>query len=152
MKRAWLSISWLVVLLAFTSCQRTEKAAVVDVQFGVDTCAQCGSTIQDPKFASLYTLNDGGSRLFDDPGCLFRKLREETSDPVLLVFHEYQGSDWLEGDEVFFAQTPAIQSPQGYGWAAYGSFGDAQTAVTSAGSGELLSLPQAKEKIGVSSP
>jgi hypothetical protein len=119
--------------------------------YGKDTCAECSSTIHDPKCAAYYQAQ-GTRKVFDDPGCLFRSLRKESAQSVEPVFHEHGGTRWVSGSEVFFAKTPASESPQGYGWAAYASFGDAQTAVTSAGAGEILSLPQAKEKIGADSP
>jgi hypothetical protein len=120
--------------------------------YGTDTCAQCGSTLQDPSFAAAYESAAGVRKLFDDPGCLFLSLRAATSRPSNVVFHEHAGTRWLGSDAVSFAKTPATKSPQGYGWAAYGSFGDAQTAVTSAGAGEILSFAQAKETIGSDSP
>jgi hypothetical protein len=139
-------------LFTVSACQQDGATPVADLQYGKDTCAECGATIEDPNFAAFYSTGEKEPKLFDDPGCLFRSLRKESAGAGKAVFHEYDGASWLSGDDVFFAKTPATQSPQGYGWAAYGSFGDAQTAVTSAGSGELLSLAQAKEKIGVPSP
>ena len=89
--------------------------------------------------------------MFDDPGCLLRSLRAEDAGAVKPLFHQHGGARWLSGDEVFFAKTPTTQSPQGYGWAAYAGFGDAQTAVTSAGAGEIRSFLEAKDKIGADS-
>jgi hypothetical protein len=148
MKRAPSAI--LVSFLVLIACRQDGETPVEELRYGTDTCAECGSTIQDPNFAAFYRSAQGTRKVFDDPGCLFRSLRAEAAQ-VKPVFHEHGGTRWLSGDEVFFAKTPATQSPQGYGWGAYGSFGDAQTAVTSAGAGEILSLAQAKEKIGVAS-
>jgi hypothetical protein len=140
------------LLLTLAACQRDGGPAFQDPSYGTDTCAQCGSTLKDPSFAAAYESAEGGRKFFDDPGCLFLSLRAETNRPSNIVFHEHAGTRWLGSDAVSFAKTPATKSPQGYGWAAYGSFGNAQTAVTSAGAGEILSFAQAKEAIGSDSP
>jgi hypothetical protein len=142
----------LLLLLAVSACQRDGGESFQEPQYGTDKCAECGSTVQDPNFAAFYELRQGARKVFDDPGCLFRSLRAETGRPAESFFHEHAGTRWLSGSGVSFAKTPATQSPQGYGWAAFGSFGDAQTAVTSAGTGEILSFAQAKEKVGADSP
>lgn len=146
MRTARIAIS--CFLLALVACQRDPGQSFQDPKYGTDTCVQCGSIIQDPSFAAAYELPVGARKLFDDPGCLFVSLRTETGRPANVLFHEHTGARWLGSNEVSFAKTPATNSPQGYGWAAYGSFGDAQTAVTSAGAGEIVSFAQAKEIVG----
>lgn len=142
----------LALLVLLAACQSGGPESVPQPRYGTDTCATCGSTIANASFAAAYRVAPGTEKLFDDPGCLFRALRAERAGVTGLFFHEHEGSRWLTADEVYFAKIPGAGSPQGYGWAAYGSFGDAQTAVTSAGAGELLSFAQAKERIGADSP
>lgn len=142
----------LLLLLLLPACEGRGGEGIPEPQYGKDVCAECGSILQDPNFAALYRLPGGAQKVFDDPGCLFRSLRSEASQPSDLRFHEHGGTRWLSGDQATFAKTPETESPQGYGWAAYASFGDAQTAVTSAGSGEILSFAQARDKIGAAAP
>lgn len=141
-----------VTLAVLAACQGGGSESFPQPRYGEDACAECGSTIRDPNFAAAYRAAPDRQKLFDDPGCLFRALRADSGHVTGLFFHEYEGTRWIGPDEVFFAKTPKTESPQGYGWAAYGSFGDAQTAVTSAGAGKLLTFAQAKDAIAAETP
>lgn len=145
-----LSLS-LLMLVALSACE-SGGGSIEDPQYGKEVCAECGSTLKEPSYAALAQAADGSRRVFDDPGCLFKSLRSGASEGAKLYFHQHDGPRWLSGTDVTFASTPQTKSPQGYDWAAFASFGDAQTAVTSAGSGEILSFEQAKEGIGAGKP
>jgi hypothetical protein len=111
-------------------------------------CSTCNAPIQDERFAGQYRMPDGTVKSFDDPACLFRALRAERGEPSVVRFRAFAGDRWLKAEETFFARIPGTPSPQGSGWAAYPSFGAAQDAVTSAGSGAILSYEEAAKQIG----
>lgn len=136
-----------VVLLVLGGCNGGSTASPVEPQYRVDTCAHCGTSIKDPRFAAQYRLPDQSVKLFDDPGCLVRELAREKTPPVEIYFHDFSGDRWLPASDASFAHTTRTSSPRGYGWAAYASFADAQDAVTSAGGGELLGWGQARSRI-----
>jgi copper chaperone NosL len=136
--------------LAVSGCQRDQtQPRITEIVYGHDVCAECGSVIKDPRFAAQYVGADGKRKLFDDPGCLFRSLRDQASPPKRVFLHAYDGDAWIAAEHAWLATTPQTKSPQGYGWAAFDSFGTAQAAVTSAGNGRLLPYSQAKAAIGI---
>lgn len=143
---ARLAIAVTLLSLA-TGCEGGSSAAPSDPQYGVDTCARCQSPIKDPRFAAQYQLPDATVKLFDDPGCLVLALASEATPAAQIYFHDHDGDRWLAASDASLAHTPRTQSPRGYGWAAYASFGAAQEAVTSAGGGELLGWDQARDRI-----
>ena len=143
-----LAIAIALATLAFASgCDNATSARPTDPQYGVAECARCGSVIADPRFAAQYRLAGGTVKLFDDPGCLVAALADEKTEVDAIHFHDHGSETWLAAGDASFAHTPRTQSPRGYGWAAYGSFGAAQEAVTSAGGGDLLGWDQARGRI-----
>ncbi len=148
-------ISWLVLLclvsLAPAACKRDAAVSTAPTVDGA-ICAACNSPINDERFAGQYRLSDGTVKSFDDPTCLFRSLRAQYGEPLVIRFRDHESDRWLAADQTWFARTDATKSPRGAGWAAYASFAAAQDAVTSAGNGEILSYEQASKQIGADAP
>ena len=147
-RRRLTEISGSLILFAImlAACQGGDSTAP---QVDGAACAECRGVIGDERFAAQYRLADGTVKSFDDPGCLFRAMRNETRAPSVVRFRAYASERWLPADQTWFAKTPATTSPKGYGWAAFGSFGEAQEAVSVAGAGEILTYEQATQRIGV---
>lgn len=137
-----------VALLQLAACDGTAPQVTDEIEYGEAKCSGCGAVIDDPHFAALLHLKDGQVRAFDDPGCLSRTLSEAGAASAVARFHDHQSDAWLSAEETWFAHTAEIESPQGYNWAAFASFGDAQDAVTSAaGTGEILPYAKATERL-----
>ncbi len=136
-----------LTVVALAACNRDTTVSTAPTADGA-LCAACNGAINDERFAGQYRLSDGTVKSFDDPVCLFRSLRDEYGEPLVIRFRDYGSDRWLPADQTWFARTDGTKSPKGAGWAAYASFAAAQDAVTSAGSGEILSYEQAAKKIG----
>lgn len=141
-----------LLLLAAVGCDRTSPTPPTAIAYGADVCAECQETIRDHRFAAQYTLPGEIVRKFDDPGCLVRALREEPVIPKAVHFQDFHTDRWLPAKDAWFAPAPKGETPRGYGWAAYGSFGDAQDAVTTGGSGQILPFDQLKERAARNAP
>jgi len=76
---------------------------------------------------------------------LFRALRNEAAAPNAAYFQHLDKEQWVLDTDVWLVTTPRIKSTQGYNWAAYATFGEAQDAVSSAGGGQILPFAQAAE-------
>jgi copper chaperone NosL len=81
-------------------------------------CAHCGMLVSDLAFAAAYRIEDGDARVFDEIGCL---LRELPSSGARVFVHDYQTSEWLDGDAAFFVRSESIQTPMGGGIVAFSS-------------------------------
>lgn len=132
---------------AVLACQSRPSAEPVPIAFGEDVCSTCDHVISDRRFAAQYILPGGLVKKFDDPGCLFRILRNEPGQPAAVYFQHFLSERWLSSKEAWFATAQGVKSPQGYGWAAYASFAEAQDAVTSSGGGQILPFEPARERI-----
>ncbi len=137
----------IVSLATIVGCESTPPVPPTAIDYGEDVCAECQGTIRDRRFAAEYTLPGEIVRKFDDPGCLVRGLRGEPVTPKAVHFQDFRTDRWLTAKEAWFAPAPKGETPRGYGWAVYGSFGDAQDAVTTGGGGQILPFDQAKERI-----
>jgi hypothetical protein len=137
----------IVAPAAVLACQPRPSAGPAPIAYGEDVCAACDHVISDRRFAAQYIMPGGVVKKFDDPGCLFRILRNEPGQPSAVYFQHFPGERWLSSKEVWFAATQGAKSPQGYGWAAYASFAEAQDVVTGTGGGQILPFEPAKERI-----
>ncbi len=134
----------LALLLA--GCSRGGDANAPPV-YGTTTCAACQSVIAAPRQAAQLVRADGTVLSFDEPACLFRALRAESTAPRAIRFHG-EGDAWIAAGEAWFAALPGASTPHGTGWTAFPSFAAAQDAVAQAGSGEILAFDQARGRLG----
>jgi hypothetical protein len=129
------------------SCQTRAPSQPVAIAYGEDVCAACDQVIKERRHAAEYLLSGAVVKKFDDPGCLFDSLRGEGAAPAAVYFQHHNQDRWVPDSEAWFATTPQTQTPRGYNWGTYGSFGEAQDAVTGGGGGRILPFDQAKARI-----
>ena len=130
------------------ACQREKPQGTVEIRYGESACAACGAVIEDPRFAALLQPERGAVRVFDDPGCLFRAHSDNELSAGTARFRAYDSQAWLEAESTWFARADGVDSPQGFGWAAFGDFGSAQDLVTqAAGNGEILPFAKVADRI-----
>ena len=139
--------SVVLVCLLICACQQAPPPKPVEFAYGEDICGTCDDVIKDRRFAAEYIMAGNVVKKFDDPGCLFRALRNELNAPGAVYFQHVEKEEWVGEKQVWLATTPRIASTKGYNWAAYGSFAEAQDAVASAGGGQILPFAQAKERV-----
>jgi hypothetical protein len=135
-----------------TACQNAPAPKPVDIAYGEDICGTCDDVIKDRRFAAEYFMAGNIVKKFDDPGCLFRALRNEPDPPTAAYFQHVDKEKWVNDKDVWLATTPLIHSTKSFNWAAYGSFAEAQEAVAGAGGGQILPFSQAKERVARTVP
>jgi copper chaperone NosL len=74
--------------------------------------------VSDLAFAAAYRTEDGDARIFDEIGCLLRDL---PSSGARVFVHDYETSEWLDGDAAFYVRSESIQTPMGGGIVAFSS-------------------------------
>ncbi len=77
-----------------------------------ESCAECGMSVGDRRFACQLQAADGRVLDFDDPGCLFRHLPKEPASVRAIYFRDLGRDAWLTREEAGFVQ--AAHSPMGY--------------------------------------
>lgn len=153
-----LSISILVLLLLAAGClQEKEEPSIeeqvypgpVDIEVGVDTCAQCGMKIQDPRFAGEIIFSDGVKK-FDDVGCLFlyyRSLDTAAKNNILVMYvQDNGGRGWVNAEKAYYLYSQEVFTPMSYGIVAFKDREDALFFAELHGSREVLTLQEAMER------
>ena len=146
------SLGVLVAAIWIGGCQDPPRPKPVEIAYGTDICGTCDDVIKDRRFAAEYMMAGNIVKKFDDPGCLFRALRNEPDPPTVAYFQHVDKEQWINDKDVWLATTPRIHSTKNFDWAAFGSFAEAQDAVAGAGGGQILPFAQAKERIARTIP
>lgn len=116
--RAAASLSWLAVL-ALASCARREEAGPVPVHLGEDACSACRMIISDERYGAELLRPGFEPELFDDLGCLLRRVEAAAPDLKGVYVRSYRGREWIRGDRAFVVESRAIRSPMGFGLAGF---------------------------------
>lgn len=79
-------------------------------------CVACGMHVGEPPFAAQVTTKDGRTHAFDDPGCLFLWVEEQSPAVHSMFFRHHREDRWIARDRVGFALVD--KTPMGFGIAA----------------------------------
>jgi copper chaperone NosL len=109
-----------------------------EIRYGEDECDRCRMLISDARYAAAYMTEDGTARRFDDIGGMLAYHAEQQEAVHLFWVHDAGSQVWVRADEATFVLSPMLQTPMGFGIAAYNSADEADAAV--AEGGELLTF------------
>lgn len=110
------------------ACGGSDASGPPSIEYGRDMCAECHMIISDERFASAYRTSGGEVRIFDDPGDLVSQgLRKGELDGAEVWVHDYGTRKWVDGSKAtYVVGADGVQSPMGWGVAAYGRAADAR--------------------------
>jgi copper chaperone NosL len=122
----------LMLVLLVGAC--AEGQTVVEppvIRYGEDRCAHCGMIISDARFAAgyLYEIGEGRyqSVIFDDIGDMVHYAAEQDSQTIRAWYvHDYASEEWLDAPRAHYVVSEEIQSPMGYGIAAFDTLAAAE--------------------------
>ncbi len=106
-----------IASLFLSDCGST-KSGPPSIVLDETPCAHCGMLVSDLAYAAAYRTEDGDDRVFDEIGCL---LRELPSSGARVFVHDYETSEWLDGEAAFYVRSELIQTPMGGGIVAFSS-------------------------------
>lgn len=112
----------LLLALAATACgaQKPAELRPPDIVLGEDTCADCGMSITDLRFAAAAVTPDAQSLLFDDIGDMLRyRASHSLPEGTAYFVHDYDSREWLPADLAFYVQSSTLHTPMGSGIAAF---------------------------------
>jgi len=116
-----------VILLLAACAPASGEPEPPEIAYGMDICAECNMIISDPRFAAATLTQDGVMSKFDDAGGMFNFHAKHPELEVRAWFvHDYHTEEWTRGETAFFVKSPDVQSPMGYGIAAFNDRGAAE--------------------------
>ena len=83
---------------------------------------------------------------FDDIGCMRLFIEKNKQTPLVFWVHDFGSQEWIEGDKAFFAHSPKLMTPMGYGIAAF-SNEDSSRQFLEENGGEAVSWEKMLETI-----
>lgn len=121
----WISMTTLVAfaVLLLAGCGGEKKVSLdpPEVKYGQDI-SEMGMFVTDPRFTVAYLPEEGSKWiLFDDIGELFKYQVTFHPDqkPRVIWVNDYLDKTWLKVEDAWFVQSPSINSPMGWGIAAF---------------------------------
>ena len=75
--------------------------------------------IQDVRFASAFVTDNGEVLKFDDIGCMSSYLGKHTIQTRHRWVHDFDSQQWADAEKVCFVRAQSIETPMGYGAAAF---------------------------------
>lgn len=110
--------SFLLAIVVLVGCGATELDPPT-IQADRTPCDKCRMLISEPQYAAAYFDNEGtdGYHIFDDIGCMVRKLK--AAKAIRVWVHDLPSSAWIVADSATFVYSSHITTPMNYGYVAF---------------------------------
>ena len=119
---AWKAILFITAAVLLAACSSSpDPDEPPTILYGEDVCDRCMMIINEARFATAYTTNDGQTRRFDDIGGMARHDRDMNEDVATYWVHDYETEEWLKADTAFFVKDDKLHTPMGFGIIAFNS-------------------------------
>ncbi len=111
-----------MLVLAVTACAAPPRGgdAPPPLAIGRDICTRCGMIIEDARFASGYTSDDGSYALFDDIGGMLQWAAANGELHARMWVHDFDSRAWIDAATATYVRG-ALESPMGFGITAFGT-------------------------------
>ncbi|GEM_PF-1058157 len=111
-----------------------------DVNPDTDVCEVCAMAVADDQHATQIVLKNERSLKFDDLGCLYGWIEENSEDEIGAKFvRDFNTEEWTLLEEASFVFDEEIETPMAYGMISFKNQADAESYIDENGLGELLS-------------
>lgn len=128
MTRIGLAILLLGALTLFAACGNDETRAdqPPEIEYGRDTCSECGMIISDERYAGGIVDENGDALIFDDIGEMIFIIQDEGVNDRRIWVHDADSLEWIDGSKAHFAVSMHVVTPMGSGVTAFESLSDAE--------------------------
>jgi len=107
-----------------------------------DMCSRCKMAISDKRFAGEIMVDAGVARKFDDLGCLLKDLKAGPGSQQPAAFAvDFGNREWVNVNEAYYVQSPAIVTPMGSGVIAFKERSEAEKTAARYG-GRVLNFEE----------
>lgn len=146
-------VSSLLVVTLLAACGDDEISLdPPEIRYGEDI-SEMGMFVIDPRY-TVATLPADSEEwlLFDDIGELF-KYRDAYAEAEFQVMwvNDYHAEEWLHAEDATYLETPELNSPMGWGVAAFEDEADA-TAMQEETGGEILTWEEVEARTWTAPP
>jgi len=130
----FITLSLLLAALISVGCgQSTNLDEPAEILYGQDVCDECSMIINEERFAASYTTKSGEVRRFDDIGGMLMYDHEHQEDVHRYWVHDLDTKEWLNANEAHFVLSGGLETPMGWGVAAFATQNQAEAYVSENG-------------------
>lgn len=112
----------LAALLTLSACGGDNEISLdpPTVRYNEDI-SEMGMFVVDPRYTVAWLPDEGDWVLFDDIGEMFkyRVVRFPDAEAKVIWVNDYHDQKWLKAEEAWYVETTEINSPMGWGVAAF---------------------------------
>jgi len=127
----------ILALFIIAGCSK-EEVKPVAINEDTDKCEICHMAVKDNEFATEIILENGKSMVFDDIGCMYKWMKENSDKKVAHSFvKDYDSKEWIEAESASYVYDKPIKTPMAYNVISFTDKKGAQTFIDQHG-GSLL--------------
>ena len=144
---------FVLLTLALVACAAptVDPSTPPEIVYGEDVCDRCGMIINDERFAASVVVETAPKEyehlLFDDIGDMFAYTQEEGEHVKIVSYfvHDFNSKAWLDARSANFVKAGSLQTPMGFGLAAFAERAEAEIQAQT-WQGEVLDFQQASQE------
>lgn len=91
-------------VLGLAGCGGGAAPAPRDITPGVDVCADCHMTVDDPLESAQWVESGGRVHTFDEPGCMLRWLGHHDAEGGAGFVADWASGDWIPVDHAWLVR------------------------------------------------
>lgn len=134
----------LMTIILITGCGK-QSVEPVAINEHTDKCEICSMAVKDDQFATEIILENGKAIVFDDLGCMYKWLEENSEKKVDAQFvRDFHSSEWIEMEQATYVYDPWIKTPMAYNVISFENKSDAEIFI-SENKGTLLNYDELME-------
>lgn len=155
MSRRLMYLIGLALIAVLAGCaQGVTVPAPPEIRYGEDVCVGCNMIISDERYASAYAYEIETGRFeslpFDDIGGMVGYAKKHPDHNVVRWWvHDYNTKEWIDATTAFYMASDDLQTPMGFGVAAFAQQADAEAFAAELG-GVVLAWEEAREHMTAS--
>ena len=155
MSRRLMYLIGLALIAVLASCaQGVAVPAPPEIRYGEDVCVGCNMIISDERFASAYAREIETGRFeslpFDDIGGMVGYAKKHPDHNIVRWWvHDFNTKEWVDATTAFYAASDTLQTPMGFGVAAFAQQADAEKLAQEM-NGQVLDWEQMRAHVAAS--
>ncbi|SEM50727.1 copper chaperone NosL [Mesobacillus persicus] len=142
MKRNRFNLFGLAIIILLLAACGNDEVQPVDINEATDTCEVCNMQVANDQHATQIVLENGKSMVFDDVGCMYEWISNNSDEKKTAFVRDYHDKEWILVDEATFVYNPSVKTPMAYNMI---SFKDTASAESFAAENEGSTVMTANE-------
>ncbi|WP_379967881.1 nitrous oxide reductase accessory protein NosL [Ectobacillus sp. sgz5001026] len=130
MKKGFVSTVLVLVIITILAACGKQAVNPVAVDEKNDKCATCNMAVTNNQYATEVVLENGKALKFDDIGCMYKWLQENSGEKLQAKFvRDYNTKEWVPSEKATYVYETSIKTPMAYNVISFQNKSDAESYV-----------------------